>query len=126
MRRLRNQFPPYPSPLSVGPRVYGALAAWNDAATILQGTWVIPAMIIAGLIGLWHRERVLLLTSATAFAQLVTAALGDAPSPRRWVTILPFFVMSVLLATAEFAWPTVSSGSSAPDQASVQERHREG
>jgi hypothetical protein len=102
LMRFRNQFPPYPPPETFGPKVYPVFQAWSDASTVLRGAWVIPAMMVAILIGLWQRERVVLLTGTTAFALLAAAAAGDTPVTRHWHVAVPFFVMSIVLATAEF------------------------
>jgi hypothetical protein len=102
LMRARNQFPPYPPPETFGPKVQRVFEAWSDASTVLRGTWVVPAMMVAILIGLWQRERVVLLTGTTAFALLAAAAAGDRPVTRFWHVAVPFFVMSIVLATAEF------------------------
>ena len=114
LMRIRNQLPPYPPPLVIGPGIYRMFDAWSDAASMLSGIWAVPAIVVAGAIGLWRRHEVLLLTAGTAFFQLALAAFGDRPVTRYWHTVVPFFVMSVLLAIAELtkhrnrSWRSIS------------------
>ncbi len=101
LTRIRNQFPPYPPPLLIGPGIYRMFYAWSDVASMLSGVWVVPTIVVAGVIGMWRRHEVLLLTAGMAFSQLALAAFGDQPVTRTWHPVVPFFVMSVSLAIAE-------------------------
>lgn len=110
LHRLRAELAPYRSPELLGSWAYDVLEEWSDAsASLVRGPWVIPALVLTLLVGLWRRHAIVLLTSSAAMGQLVAAALGDAPFPRYWDPAVPFFMMSTVLAFGELADMFVAS-----------------
>jgi hypothetical protein len=98
-----NELPPHASSAPMGNWVFSLMEWWSSASTLLRGAWVIPAMLLAGLVGLLRRDVVILVSAATAFGALFLAAVGDMPVERYWDPAVPFFVMAVGLSAAQLA-----------------------
>lgn len=94
----RARLTPYPGRPVLGERVYDVLETAAVVTVLPRGVWVIPAMILAWLLGVLLRDPTVLLAAGLPFAQMFATAIGDQPYERYWDPCVPPFVLAVLLA----------------------------
>ena len=93
---------PYRGEPKFGAWVYDFFEYWGAMGSWLwRGLWVLIAMPLLCVFGLVRRNRVLLLFSGLALAQMIAMAMGDQPKPRYWDPCVPFFAIAVVLAVSE-------------------------
>jgi hypothetical protein len=116
--------PDYPPRAQDDDPRYGLLAAWGRHSRFWCGSWILHALLLLGLLGLYRRDAALVFLSGAAFAQLAATAFGEAP----WVGHLDPAVPLLFSAFAIALCPrrTTSSEEAARDLPGTGQLRRAG